>query len=82
MNILLEYYKINFSKNSTAMVVIEGYKVQGYRFQNCIMLNPYSISSYMEENLLIHGLLKDLSKMDGSTDIITFISSLTVEKNL
>ena len=56
MNILCENYKIKFYKNSTTMVVIEGDKVKGHPSKNCIMLKLYNISSFMEENLTIHGM--------------------------
>lgn len=82
MNILGENYKIKFSKNSTATVVIEGDKVKGNPSENCILLKPYSTASSVEENLVIRGLWKDLSKMDGSTNIIDFITYLKIEKHL
>lgn len=44
------------------MVVLEGDKIQGYPSKNCIMLKPYSIiSSYIEDNLLVNGMWKELS---------------------
>ena len=64
------------------VVVVEGDNIQGYLSENCNMLKLYNISSSLEENLIIHGLWKDMSKIDGSIDIITFITSLNIEKHL
>lgn len=82
MNILWENFKIIFSKNNTSMVVIEGDKVQGYPSKSCIMLKPYNIYSSMEDNLMIPKLWQDLSKIYGSTGIITFITSLNIQEHL
>ena len=81
MKVLWEKFEINFSKNRTRMLVIEGDEVHGYPYENCALVKPYNVSFSKEENLMIHRLLKNLSKIDRSTIIITFLASLNIQKH-